>query len=346
MSSSPRRRGWELQLHPPGGHGRVRYLQLSVARRNWLVALLSLAVLGVLFGLALFPRLWADWAAVHPEGASGLERAQEMRRLQALLQRVEEVHPRSLKVRYDLQTLHAAYGLVEPARAPATPPPTEPPASVSEAVARGLALLEEAERELLRAEALGQEVRSFQQRDPAAVRGTPSIRPLAADTDGFVLVSGFGERQDAFTERQRFHAGLDLAAPPGTPVVTTADGVVGFAGSFTAGSRDSWWRFGLLAVILHGDRLATVYGHCQDLAVRAGQRVRRGEVIGRVGNSGWSQVPHLHYEVRRRQAARFLPEDPRLFMLEPAWGDPDLLFDAKASPRPQDIEPLPAGLER
>lgn len=346
MSATGGSQGWDLQIHPRGGKGRVRYYRVTPAGRNLAVALGALLVLLVLAGLGLFPRLWADWAAVHPDGATGVERAQEMRRLQALLQRVDEVHPRSLKVRYDLQTLHRAYGLEEPPQAPATPVPSAPPASVAEAVARGLALLAEAEVELTRAELLGLGVASFQHQEPLAVRATPSIRPLAVDTDDFVLVSGFGERQDAFTERRQFHAGLDLAAPTGTPVVATADGVVAFAGSFPAGSRQSWWRYGSMVVLAHGERLVTIYGHCQELSVRTGERVRRGELIATVGSSGWSQVPHLHYEVRRRGAGSFLPEDPRLFMLEPAWGDPDLLLASSRPFSPDEIEPLPRGLER
>ncbi len=345
LATAAPRQGWELQLHPPGA-GRVRYFQISPRRRQVLLALGAAALLVLIFGLVMFPGLIADWTAVHPEGATGLERAQEMRRLQALLHRVDEVHPRSKKVRFDLRTLHHAYGLPEGPFPPLPQVPTAPPANVEEAVARSLALLAEAEAELTRAESLGDAVAEFQRREPAWVLATPSIRPLAADSDDFVLISGFGERQDAYTERRQFHAGLDLAAPPGTPIVATASGVVAFAGSFPAGGGHSWWRYGLMVVVAHGDRLITVYGHCQELSVRSGERVRRGQQLGTVGNSGWSQVPHLHYEVRRRAAGRLLPEDPRLFMLEPAWGDPDEILASTPPFRAEEIEPLPGGLER
>ncbi|MEO0908743.1 MAG: M23 family metallopeptidase, partial [Pseudomonadota bacterium] len=82
----------------------------------------------------------------------------------------------------------------------------------------------------------------------------------------------------------------DLAAPTGTPVYATADGIVGLA---------RWGRgYGLYIKIDHGADLETRYAHLSRLAVAAGDRVEKGEVIGYVGSTGWSTGPHLHYEVR------------------------------------------------
>ena len=83
---------------------------------------------------------------------------------------------------------------------------------------------------------------------------------------------------------------MDLAAPYGSPIVATADGVIGTAG-WSGG-------YGLLVAISHGDGVQTRYGHLSRLNVAAGQQVRRGDVIGFVGSTGESTGPHVHYEVR------------------------------------------------
>jgi len=105
------------------------------------------------------------------------------------------------------------------------------------------------------------------------------------------LSSGFGWRSNPFGGgRPEFHRGLDIPAPWGTPVRATADGVVEFAG----------WRsgYGLAVAIRHADGYSTLFGHLSRATVRAGDRVVRGAVVGRVGNEGRSTGPHVHYEVR------------------------------------------------
>ena len=86
------------------------------------------------------------------------------------------------------------------------------------------------------------------------------------------------------------HSGVDLAAPQGTPVQATADGVVTSAG----------WRggYGILISLGHGSGVQTRYAHLSAIAVQPGTRVRAGQVIGYVGSTGNSTGPHLHYEVR------------------------------------------------
>jgi hypothetical protein len=103
------------------------------------------------------------------------------------------------------------------------------------------------------------------------------------------LGDGFGPRGD------RFHAGLDLPAPSGTPVVAARVGWVVYAGP--AGS------FGRLVVLSHGRGVETWYGHLSRLLVTSGEYVGRGRRIGLVGSSGRSTGPHLHFEVRVREAA-------------------------------------------
>lgn len=334
---------WELQVHPPAGRGRVRMLSVTRGWRRLLA--LGLAVLAVFvgLGLSLLPWAWREAGSPYPHGAAGAERAQEARRLQALVQRLEELLPRSQDVRFEAQKLVVAYDLAanDPGAAPG------PESAAADRIGHGERLVADIERELDRAAAWTVEVERYQAAHPDLVRLTPSIRPLAADSEGFVLTSGFGERRDPFTQGREMHAGIDLAAPEGTPVVATADGIVAFAGSFAAGPGHRWWRFGKLVALSHGEDFLTLYGHCGELLVRAGQRVKRGERIATVGSTGWSVAPHLHYEVRRRTGGELRPLDPRLFVLDQRWGDPDrLLAAAEATLRASGFEALPPGLRQ
>jgi murein DD-endopeptidase MepM/ murein hydrolase activator NlpD len=154
-------------------------------------------------------------------------------------------------------------------------------------------------------------------------------------------------RRNPFTKAADFHAGLDLAAPPGTPVHATAAGVVVFAGRYDLRQSVGWWRYGNLVMVRHGDRFVSLYGHCQDVQVRVGQRVEQGQTIATVGNTGWSTSPHLHYEVRRRDAAEYRPIDPRIYILDHRWRDEErLLVRARSAPDPGDYEPLPSSFGR
>lgn len=114
---------------------------------------------------------------------------------------------------------------------------------------------------------------------------TPSIWPMEGR-----LGDSFGNRVDPFRGEGAFHAGLDIRADRGTPVVATADGIV---------SKSGWLgSLGKAVVINHGNsQLTTRYGHMTEVFARPGQVVRRGEVIGRAGSTGRSTGNHLHYEV-------------------------------------------------
>jgi murein DD-endopeptidase MepM/ murein hydrolase activator NlpD len=113
---------------------------------------------------------------------------------------------------------------------------------------------------------------------------TPRGYPLEGN-----ISSHYGNRDNPFNGERTFHSGVDISAPLGTPIRTTADGVVSYSG----------WNqsSGYLVVIEHGCGFSTVYAHNKDNTVKIGQKVRRGEVIGHVGSSGKSTGPHVHYEV-------------------------------------------------
>lgn len=113
--------------------------------------------------------------------------------------------------------------------------------------------------------------------------------PAGAPVSGR-LTSGFGPRYHPIHGGERYHAGVDVAAPNGTPIRATSDGVISGAG--WAGG------YGLLVRIEHGNGIETRYAHMSAVNVAVGQQIHRGDVIGFVGSTGDSTGPHVHYEVR------------------------------------------------
>ncbi len=126
----------------------------------------------------------------------------------------------------------------------------------------------------------------------------PAIQPVSNKTLSRIA-SGFGYRIDPVYKNRRAHLGLDFTAPQGTPIYATADGRVIDAGFNTGG-------FGNRVVINHGYGYETLYGHMYKIKARVGEQVKRGEVIGYIGNTGKSTGPHCHYEVHRNG----IPVDP------------------------------------
>jgi murein DD-endopeptidase MepM/ murein hydrolase activator NlpD len=127
-------------------------------------------------------------------------------------------------------------------------------------------------------------VRREVERREALAAATPSIWPA----HGW-LTGTFGGRSDPFTGEPGFHQGLDISTEKGQPVYAAADGTVDSAG-YTG-------DYGNLIVLRHDFGLATHYGHLSAFGVKAGQRVKRGDVIGYVGSTGRSTGAHLHYEI-------------------------------------------------
>jgi len=113
---------------------------------------------------------------------------------------------------------------------------------------------------------------------------TPSLRP----TKGW-LSSEFGYRISPFTGKRELHKGLDIANRHGTPIIAPADGVVTYA--------KKKWLIGNMITIDHGYGMVTRYGHLNKFKIKKGARVKRGEIIASMGNTGRSTGPHLHYEV-------------------------------------------------
>lgn len=143
--------------------------------------------------------------------------------------------------------------------------------------------------ELLRSRVISQE-KSYQELEEVVQdrhslwASTPSIWP----TSGW-LSSSFGKRVSPFTGRLSNHNGIDISARPGTPIIAPASGVVS-SSRFNGG-------FGRFLKLNHGFGIVTQYGHLSKTAVKVGQKVKRGDIIAYVGNTGLSTGPHLHYEV-------------------------------------------------
>jgi len=116
------------------------------------------------------------------------------------------------------------------------------------------------------------------------IRRIPSIIPTAG-----IIVSNFGYRNDPFTGEYKMHEGIDISAPTGTPVYASADGIVIFTG-YKEG-------YGLEVEISHQNGIITRYAHLSRILVSPGQKIKRGEIIGKVGSTGKSTGSHLHYEV-------------------------------------------------
>lgn len=156
---------------------------------------------------------------------------------------------------------------------------------------------------------------SVRQREAADGRGA---RRLLWPVEGGSFVRGFG-----FVRKVRKdlpHLGVDIAAPPGTPIHAAADGIVGYADDGVKG-------YGNLVILVHADGAVTSYAHCRKLYVTPGQRVLRGTVVGEVGSTGISKGPHLHFEYRRRGR----PRNPMARFDRPTTYDPARLGVASAA---------------
>lgn len=119
----------------------------------------------------------------------------------------------------------------------------------------------------------------------------PAIQPVRNENLKR-MASGFGYRTDPFTKARKMHEGMDFTAKMGSPIYATGDGMVSRADNTASG-------FGNHVVIRHGYGYETLYAHLSKYNCRAGQRVKRGDIIGYVGSTGRSEGPHLHYEVHK-----------------------------------------------
>ena len=143
-----------------------------------------------------------------------------------------------------------------------------------------------------------EEILELAKKQETRMENIPAIQPVL-NKDLKRMASGYGWRVDPVYHIRRFHEGMDFSAPVGTDIYATGNGTVTYSG----------WKqgYGQTIEIDHGFGYATRYAHCHKLFARVGKKVRRGDVIALVGNTGKSTGPHVHYEVHYNGK----PVDPR-----------------------------------
>ena len=345
-----RRADIEIHLHPRNPRGRIRSLRMRPARARWLVFGTAM-VLGVLLvGLALAPKAWAIRGSHRDYRASVALRRQLGDRMQLLVDGLNVLGEQSRRLSARVARVERIYGLLDGAAeleagmqrpgdsvAAGTPDPTglaglSPPASsllriegvqsstiFARLIEEGNAVERQIRTRLDSIDRAVAAVAAADARSPELARSVPARSPASGDS--VVLSSGFGTRRSPFTRELEFHAGLDFAAPRGTPVVAPARGIVAWTGAVVASRRNDWWRLGRTVVLRHGDGYRTLFGHLDEIVVRPGMRVEAGARLGTVGESGWTTAPHLHYEIRRAADREWVAVDPHDYLLDRI--DPD-----------------------
>jgi murein DD-endopeptidase MepM/ murein hydrolase activator NlpD len=272
----------------PHAKARFRRLHVSVRFTKWLIGVTATVVLAVSGMLVHYAWITAE--------------VFELRRLRtenrALRVKTEEYEQSAGQLRTKIDTLQ---NMVTKLGVMAGLEKTLPNTSVggvggatgSESIAPALdpAALHEMDRSVSALTARSAKLEEFYQDQSVLLASTPSVWPVRG-----YLSAGFGNRLDPFTGQRDFHTGLDISAPVGTKVQAPADGVVVSVGQKGA--------YGNSIIVDHGFGVVTRYGHLSGFNVKAGQRVKRGEVIGFVGDTGRSTAPHLHYEVWVRDQAQ------------------------------------------
>ena len=333
----------EIQVHPSDIRRRVRYFFFD--RRRVIVGIVALTFVlaGIIGSMAAAPtvirRVYKNnhLSAMRQEREIQRERLRENVVQMSSLERSLEEHRirvEKLITVYGLERTLGQGGLSAPLN-----PSTGPGEQLTAARRREISLQASMRRLQEQLELLAR----YESANAELVRHTPSILPLPHDR--FVLTSPFGTRVSPFTRTTDFHKGLDLSAPVGTPIYATADGVVTFAGRYPIRQSVSWWRFGNVVVINHKDRFVTIYAHCDTTLVKPGQRVKQGDTIATVGNTGWSTNAHLHYEVRSdlEQPGQHMPIDPRIYILNYQWNnEASLLISSRKSKDYKNFDPLPS----
>jgi murein DD-endopeptidase MepM/ murein hydrolase activator NlpD len=263
----------------PHAHGKVFKLQVSPG------LLKTLAFLGVTVGILSIVSLAASGTFLHQRSvyrALQTENKLLKKSNQRLAETVSQVQARLTQFEQRTKTLAIAAGVADLF--------AENVESARGGVGSGgpLDRLSAAPETLVRRqEQLDQQLAKVERKlsdEALMLSHTPVVAPVVG-----VITDGFGPRLDPITRRPAFHDGLDISVAIGTVVEAPADGVVVFA------NRES--GLGRMLKLNHGYGYTTVYGHLDRFLVKEGTKVSRGQAIGRVGMSGRTTGPHLHYEV-------------------------------------------------
>jgi len=324
---------WEVQWHGASGQ-RVRRFYLTRRKLRWLYALAALAGLFLLAVLGALPVGVRGYLERFTVKAVRQENKRLAKERQALEERAWET-AQALEAR-----LHRAARLAW--MVGVTPPPLGelPPPEDRQ---RLLGFLAEESQKLA---ALGDTLAAASG-SPCPLSALPTAWPL--DLPLAVPVGRFGVRVSPFTGQEEPHYGLTLAAPRGTKVLAAGEGRVVYAGTPRERRANIWTRLGTLVVLDHGGGVASLYGHLDGTLVRAGQQVKRGQVIATAGSSGWTRVAALYFEVRWPVGGASVPVDPLLLQLAlplpelaARLGDPTAGVGAGAPP----LDSLVSGVRR
>jgi murein DD-endopeptidase MepM/ murein hydrolase activator NlpD len=293
---------WEIQWHPARG-GKFRRLVLTrrgLRRTLWLLAGLLLVVLVIMAALPLGLRgvltsFTVD--AARRENRTLRLHAQELRdRARDLGVVLRENVQRARRVAWALGLSPQVWEGSCP-----LPPPT---GAEDELTIRWLG------EQGLRLGALGDALTGPRDALRCPLAALPAASPV--DVGREVPVALFGWRISPFTGKTMAQYGVTLAARQGEAVNAPGAGRVLFAGSVRERKANEWTRFGNLVVVDHGGGVVTIYAHLRDVLVKRGQTVTRGQRLGSVGQTGWTPVPALYYEVRWPLEVGTRPVDPGL----------------------------------
>jgi len=270
-----------------GNQGTVRKMRIPIYALHALLALALVGGITVFAGVASYTRML--WKA---EKYNALREEQDTlkRRFQNLQAVVKDSNQRLSSLQSLATEVAMSYGIMRFRQTPfglsdASTPGVNTEIAYRQSMDQLNFLVQNASAVAL----VAQGVRMMPGRGFGDLTYTPSAWPVFGGITG-----SFGERLDPFSGEGAFHAGIDISADYGSPVRSTADGLV-VAVEIRAG-------YGQLVVIDHGSSLSTLYGHLSGFKVHMGQQVSRGDVIGYVGNSGRATGPHVHYEIRSNGA--------------------------------------------
>jgi murein DD-endopeptidase MepM/ murein hydrolase activator NlpD len=323
-------RVWEVQWHPAGG-GRPRRVTLTKVGIRRLALLIALALVLLVASLGVVP--------LGMRGVLEKFTVDAARRENVNLHNAgEEFHERAylLAVR-----LHAslqlgrrlAWALDAPSevwnvKVGSLPARQEADARLVEWLNGAAPLLTE----------LGERIAKLGGGHPCPLGSLPTAAPV--NMRRAVPVALFGWRVSPFTGKREPHQGVRLAAPAGEPVIAPGAGKVLWAGPVRERRANEWSRFGNLVVIDHGGGVFSVLGQLRDVGVSRGQRVARGARVGSVGQTGWTRVPALYFEVRWPLAEGSVPIDPALVCLALPLEDVDAALADPRNGLPKDFASL------
>lgn len=291
----------------PDRHAEVKRFRL---RKAWLFQAAAVVVLMVALSVGLTAHYLSVVTDARENPALREENLKLKSELGVIREQLEHVGATLDRVERFDQKLRAISLLSDPQRNLAMGPVEQPPmvnsennqfvrSKGNESPAALAQKLDKISAEATRQEQSLQELQAYFQDQKSLLASVPSVWPVR----GWVT-SDFGSRLDPYTSERVMHAGLDIAGPHGKEVLAPSDGTVVFAG-LEGG-------YGNVLVIDHGYGFKTRYGHLASIRVKAGEKVKRGQSIALLGNTGRSTGPHLHYEVRVNGIA----ENPRKYILE------------------------------